>query len=141
MRVLRDDGRLLLTVPFLAGYHGKTGASASHDEYPDLWRFTDEGLQQLFAPMRALEIKPLYGPLATRLHGSRAWNLLKNPIVSRAFDRVDSPRDSRFTARWLLVGKKCVGVYRLERRINSESRGRFGLRNPPRCPAGARDPG
>lgn len=106
MRVLRDDGRLLLTVPFIACYHGKTGASASHDEYPDLWRFTHEGLQQLFAPMRALEVRPLYGPVATRLHGSRAWNLLDNPIVSRAFDRFDKPRDSGFTARWLLLGTK-----------------------------------
>jgi hypothetical protein len=48
----------------------------------------------------------LYGPIATRLHGSRAWSLLKNPIVSRVFDRFDRPRDSRFTARWLLLGTK-----------------------------------
>jgi SAM-dependent methyltransferase len=106
IRVLRDGGRLLLTVPFIAGYHGKAGTSASHDEYPDLWRFTEEGLRQLFAPLRELEIRPLYGPVATRLHGSRAWNLLNNPIVSRVFDRFDRPRDLRFTARWLVLGTK-----------------------------------
>jgi SAM-dependent methyltransferase len=106
VRVLKNNGKLLLTVPFIAGYHGKSGTSASHDEYPDLWRFTHEGLQQLFAPLRHLEILPLYGPFATRLHGTRAWNLLQNRLVSSAFDLMDGARGSRYTARWLMRGTK-----------------------------------
>jgi SAM-dependent methyltransferase len=106
VRVLRDGGRLLLTVPFIAGYHGKSGASAAHDDYPDLWRFTDEGLRQLFAPLRELDIRPLYGPLATRLHGTRFSNLFKHRLVCHAVDWFDRPREGRFTARWLLLGSK-----------------------------------
>ena len=39
IRILKPGGRLLLTVPFMTGYHGK-GDSPEHSGYPDFWRFT-----------------------------------------------------------------------------------------------------
>ena len=50
-RVLRPDGRLLLTTPFLYNYHGKrvNVHSPNHESYPDYWRFTKLALSRLLS--------------------------------------------------------------------------------------------
>lgn len=50
-RVLRDGGKLLLYTHFIYPYHARPPA------YSDYFRFTEEGLRQLFQDFRSVEIK------------------------------------------------------------------------------------
>jgi SAM-dependent methyltransferase len=105
-RVLKPGGRLLLTTPFLAGYHGKGGASQSHADYPDLWRFTHEGLDRLFADFSARRIVPLDGPLEYRLKACYFTRWLSLKPVRFLLDRIDPRRLAKATTRHLLWGIK-----------------------------------
>lgn len=56
LRVLRPNGLLYCSVPFLHPYHG-------HSTLPDFWRFTHEGVQSLFADFRQLDVVRTGGAL------------------------------------------------------------------------------
>jgi SAM-dependent methyltransferase len=105
-RVLRPRGRLFLTVPFLTSYHGKSGCSAAHEDYPDFWRFTHEGLKYLFADFTDTRVIPLDGPIEFRLKQLRFGGILNLPVVRDVIDAIDSPRLRRATSRHLMIGKK-----------------------------------
>lgn len=105
-RVLKEGGRLLLTAPFLTQYHAKGSASQAHDQYPDFWRFTHEGLQRLFDDLREVEITPLDGPIEFRLKQLYFNRLLRNPFIRKIVDTIDRPRIGKATSRHLLFGIK-----------------------------------
>jgi SAM-dependent methyltransferase len=107
-RVLRSDGRLLLTTPFLYSYHGKRVSvhSPSHESYPDYWRFTHQGLEHLFAGFRNVQVCPLNGPLEFRLAQFFLGGLIALPPLRKLVDLVDHPQRGRATTRHLLLAVK-----------------------------------
>lgn len=58
LRVLRPGGLLLLTTPFLFPYHGRGSnmSNFSHEDYPDFWRFTHQGLRFLCKNYSKVEV-------------------------------------------------------------------------------------
>lgn len=110
-RVLREGGYLLLTVPFLAQYHGKSGEigkrrDQSHEHYPDFWRFTHEGLALLFSDFRKVEIIPLDGPIEFRLKQFYLGKLLSFKLFRWFVDLIDVPRLGKATSRHMVFGVK-----------------------------------
>lgn len=107
-RVLRPGGTLLLTTPFMAGYHGKRAAAHApdHGSYPDFWRFTHQGLQQLFVDFATTEVVPLDGPIEMRLKQFYLTNALALAPLRRLLDSIDRPRTGKATTRHLLWGVK-----------------------------------
>lgn len=107
-RVLRPDGTLFLTTPFLYNYHGKPvkAHSPSHESYPDYWRFTHEGLEHLFAGFRNVRVRPLDGPLEFRLEQFFLGRMVALPPLRKLVDWVDHPRRGRATSRHLLLAVK-----------------------------------
>lgn len=105
-RVLRESGKLLLTVPFMTQYHGKGSQSQGHEHYPDFWRFTHEGLQQLFGDFQKIEIIPLDGPIEVRLKQLYCTRLLKISMIRRLIDTVDHRRVGKATSRHMVFGVK-----------------------------------
>ncbi len=104
-RVLRPGGRLLLTAPFLLQYHGK-GKQPEHASYPDFWRFTHQGLDQLFQRFESREVYPLDGPVEFRLKQFYLMRALGWPVVRKFLDLVDRPRLGKATTRHLLLATK-----------------------------------
>jgi SAM-dependent methyltransferase len=107
IRILRPGGRLLLTVPFMTGYHGK-GETPDHAGYPDFWRFTHQGLQVLFAELDELAVRPVAGPIETRLRFLQADRLVDGFPVRQMLDRLDKPRLGALTNRHIVSGRKAV---------------------------------
>lgn len=105
-RVLRKGGKLLLTVPFLSQYHGKTSLSHDHDNYPDYWRFTHEGLHKLFHDLAKVEIHPLDGPIEFRLKQFRLSKLVNYRVIRKIIDSIDKPTRGKATTRHLVYGVK-----------------------------------
>jgi SAM-dependent methyltransferase len=105
-RVLRQGGKILLTVPFLYGYHGKGSRSQSHDSYPDFWRFTHEGLQLLFNDFQTIEITPLDGPIEFRLKQLYCTRFLRMPLFRGIVDAIDPRSIGKATSRHMLFGIK-----------------------------------
>lgn len=108
IRVLKPGGSLLVTVPFLAFYHGKKcrNHAPDHESYPDLWRFTYQGLEQLFRDITHVETASLSGPIETRLSFILPDWLLNFKFVRGLIDIVDHPQKVRSTKRYLLYGVK-----------------------------------
>lgn len=51
-RTLRPGGRLLVSVPSVYPYHARTGDY----DYPDLWRFLEDGLRELLGTFSSVEM-------------------------------------------------------------------------------------
>jgi SAM-dependent methyltransferase len=107
-RVLRPGGKLLVTTPFLVQYHGKgkNEFSPDHGSYPDFWRFTHQGLEQLFSQFRGIRVFPLDGPIEVRLMQFYLTPLLAWPPVRKAIDFIDRPQVDKATTRHLLMAYK-----------------------------------
>ena len=106
-RILRPGGALFLTVPFLTGYHGvQDSKSGSHDDFPDYWRYTHQGLQKLFADLRGLEVTPLNGPIEFRLRFTPLNRWIDRAPLRRMIDRFDRPRLGSTTTRHMLIGRR-----------------------------------
>jgi len=106
-RILRPGGFLFLTVPFLHAYHGKMGSkSAAHDDFPDYWRFTHQGLQRLFGSLSDLEITPLNGPIEFRLRFTPLEKWIDRAPLRGAIDWLDRPRLGGTTTRHMLLGRR-----------------------------------
>jgi SAM-dependent methyltransferase len=106
-RVLRPGGALFLTVPFLTGYHGtKSSRSGAHDDFPDYWRFTHQGLQKLFGDLRDLEVKPLTGPIEARLRFTPLSRWADRMPLRQLIDRFDRPRLGGATTRHMVTGRR-----------------------------------
>ena len=103
-RVLKPGGMLLLTTPFLLGYHGKSKQigdidAHSHSEYPDFWRFTHEGLFHLFKPFTSTKVEVLNGPVEVGLMLFNFGNLLHLPLLRSIIDKIDRPMLGKQTSR------------------------------------------
>jgi SAM-dependent methyltransferase len=105
-RVLRPNGYLLLTVPFLTQYHGKRGTSHGHDSYPDYWRFTHQAIQYLFHDFSAVEVLPLDGPIEFRLKQFYLQPFMDWRPVRAFVDAIDCPSLGRATTRHMFFGRK-----------------------------------
>lgn len=105
-RVLRPGGKVLVSTPFLTSYHGKGSTSQAHDSYPDYWRFTHEGLLQLFRDLRECQVYTVDGPVEVRLRFLVPDRLLRFPPIRRLVDAVDRPTLGKAATRHLLVGVK-----------------------------------
>lgn len=105
-RILKPGGILLLTTPFLLGYHGKSqtrtqGNNHSHNTYPDYWRYTHEGLQYLFKDFKEVQLEVLNGPVETGLMVFNLFFLFRFGVFRRLLDRIDRPRVGSQTSRHL----------------------------------------
>ena len=106
-RVLRPGGRLLLTTPFLLGYHGKSKkisakGTQSHAEYPDFWRFTHEGLEYLFKDFSSVKVEVMNGPVEVGLMVFNLSRFFKFKIVRKLLDMIDRPKISKQSSRHLI---------------------------------------
>lgn len=108
-RILRPGGWLFLTVPFLTGYHGhETSQSGAHGDYPDLWRFTHQGLERLFGALDEVVVTPLDGPLEFRLRMTPLIRVIDRFPLRGIVDALDRPRRGKATTRHLVTGRKLV---------------------------------
>jgi SAM-dependent methyltransferase len=107
-RVLRPKGRLFLTTPFLFQYHGKgkTAHSPDNEHYPDYWRFTHQGLEQLFRQFGDIKVRPLDGPIEFRLNQFYLRPLLARTPVRQLLDWIDRPRPGKASTRHVLLAIK-----------------------------------
>lgn len=89
-RTLRPAGRLVLTVPFLRGWHGKADAMAA-DHYDDYWRFTHQGLGKIFHHFQEVRVQVLSGRWADRVEriNNRHLRRLLANIFAGTFARED----------------------------------------------------
>jgi len=62
-RVLKPSGKCLVYVPFLYIYHGGLG-----DSERDYWRFSTDGITELFSKFRRIETCPTKGHFATAVN-------------------------------------------------------------------------
>lgn len=110
-RVLKPGGFLLLTTPFLLGYHGKSKKygvykNQSHLTYPDYWRFTHEGLEYLFKEFSSINIEVMNGPIEVGLMVFNLSKFFKYKLVRYLLDKLDLPLLSKQTSRHLIFCKK-----------------------------------
>ena len=107
-RVLRPGGSLMVTVPFLAQYHGKRVSLHAPDDahYPDYWRFTHQGLEELFAAFRNIRVSALDGPIEFRLRQIFQEPVLAWAPIRSVVDWIDRPRAGKSATRHLLLADK-----------------------------------
>jgi len=106
-RVLKPGGLLLLTTPFLLGYHGKSKnysdkETHSHAEYPDFWRFTHEGLEYLFKDFSSIKVEVMNGPVEVGLMVFNLSRFFKFKIIRKLLDIIDRPKISKQSSRHLI---------------------------------------
>jgi SAM-dependent methyltransferase len=106
-RVLKPGGLLLLTTPFLLGYHGKSKKQSdietqAHAEYPDFWRFTHEGLEYLFKDFTSVKVEVMNGPVEVGLMIFNLSRFFKIKTVRKLLDMIDRPKISKQTSRHLI---------------------------------------
>lgn len=75
------------------------------DIYPDFWRLTHEGLQQLFSHFDQIEVVPLGGPIEFRLEQFYLAKYFKVVWVRKLIDWIDRPQLGKTTARPLILAK------------------------------------
>lgn len=106
VRVLRPGGYALVAVPFMAGYHGKTGSSQGDDDYPDHWRMTHTGLAHAFRDLSEKEVWVVAGPLELRLLMLRLNRLVALRPIRRLVDKLDNPQPGKATDNHFLFGRR-----------------------------------
>jgi SAM-dependent methyltransferase len=106
-RILRPGGALFLTVPFLHPYHGhEKSKSGSHNEFPDYWRFTHQGLQMLFASLHELDVVPLNGPIEFRLRYTPLLRWIDKTPIRQLVDAIERPSAGRASTRHMVTGRR-----------------------------------
>jgi SAM-dependent methyltransferase len=104
-RVLQNGGRLLLTTPFMVGYHGKA------DEYGDFYRYTDDGLRHLLRRFGHVEVWAKGGALYRRLLASSLPDALreralKSSVTGPLFNALDRRLPTRSPLGWIVWAEK-----------------------------------
>ena len=103
-RVLRPDGLLLLTTPFLLQYHGKPG------DYSDFYRYTDEGLKWLLRRFRTVKVQAMGGVPYRLLNTVAPLSVRKvidrSRMLAALINRVDRRFPTRSPLRWLAWAEK-----------------------------------
>jgi len=122
-RILRPGGLAIVSVPFFAAYHGKSGRDAnsiyecskgwqtdsSHGGYGDFWRFTHEGFAFLFAEagFSRVDVFPIDGWLISRLQVLGLYYRLRRlPFLPGLMARLDRPRLGRSTTMHFVRAEK-----------------------------------
>ncbi|MDA7569920.1 class I SAM-dependent methyltransferase [Flavobacteriaceae bacterium] len=109
-RTLKPGGKVFFTTPFLLGYHGKTKKQNSikhdHDEYPDYFRFTHQGLELLFQYFSEVNIEVLNGPVEMLMTNARLFKLLNYKMIRKVVDIIDFPKVTKQTTRHLVYAIK-----------------------------------
>ena len=110
-RILKPKGQVLLSVPFLAPYHGKSllNQNFSHDSYPDFWRFTHQGLEQLFYKFKKVKIIPVTNTLAYYVYDVFPGSiipLLKSKPVQTLVNKLMKKQAPCSTRRHIIVAQK-----------------------------------
>jgi len=124
-RILRPGGLVIAAVPFLFTYHGKSGRTTNpvwsreqptqwdhaHGGYADYWRFSHEGLAQLFgeAGFSRVDAYPIDGRLLSRL---ALFGLIpplsRVPGLLRFLGHFDCPRLGRATTMHFVHAQKAT---------------------------------
>ncbi len=93
-RVLKPGGHCFVYVPFLYYYHPMKGY------YADYWRFTSDGIDELFKQFSSTEKQNVRGAIETWMHLSplakyKTPNYLAS-LLDRAFNKITSNQTSGF---------------------------------------------
>lgn len=103
-RVLVPGGRLVLTTPFNSGYLGKEG------DYPDYFRYTDEGLRLLAKGFSKVEVIAMGGPLYPLLFKffsiKNTQRILRSGFLMKIFNALDRRKSTSHPQFWLLKATK-----------------------------------
>lgn len=108
-RVLKKGGVLILTTPFLLPYHGKSNKrdEANHENYPDLWRFTHQGLEELAARFSETKVFAYSTPWQYYVDVLTSFLPLRIREYARSKIKYDSPKTHGSpTTRHLLIARK-----------------------------------
>ncbi|MDQ3766085.1 MAG: methyltransferase domain-containing protein [Actinomycetota bacterium] len=103
-RVLQPGGVMLLTVPFMLGYHGKIG------DYDDFFRYTDDGLYLLLHEFKNVRVEPrgglVYRVLVTLVPDRLSNRMFRSPVAMRLINAFDKRRATRSPAGWIVFAQK-----------------------------------
>ena len=103
-RVLQPGGVMLLTAPFMLGYHGKIG------DYDDFFRYTDAGLHLLLQEFESVRVEPkgglTYRVLMTLVPYRLTNRLFGSPAAMRVINAFDKRRATRSPAGWIVFAQK-----------------------------------
>jgi len=122
-RILKPGGVAIVSVPFFISYHGKSQLSgptmkpaektfyvdSGHDSYGDFWRFTHEGLYNLFAVagFSDVDIYPVDGPVISRLQVLGIYPFLQGvPGLRSLITKLDRPCLGKMTTMHYVRAKK-----------------------------------
>lgn len=104
-RVLRPGGHVLITTPFMVGYHGHA------NDYGDFYRYTDDGLRYLLRRFSVVDIWPKGGVLYRRLltspiPGSLRELILSNVLTMAVVNFFDRRLPTRSPSGWIAWAEK-----------------------------------
>lgn len=105
-RVLKPGGYALVSVPFMTSYHGKSGSSHGHEDYPDHWRMTHTGLAYCFRNLSEKSVSVGAGPLEVRLQMLHLSRFLAMRPIRVLIDKLDRPQPGKATDSHLLFGRR-----------------------------------
>lgn len=122
-RILKPGGIAVVSVPFLAAYHGKTGMQtnpvylsgrdcdidSSHTTYGDFWRPTHEGLALMFgdAGFRRVDVFPVDGRVVSRLQLLGIYaSVARIPGIRELISHFDQPQLGRATSHHFVRAQK-----------------------------------
>lgn len=110
-RVLKPKGKLILSIPFLSPYHGKTKSidKFSHSYCPDFWRFSNQGLELLLEKFSKKNIIPVSNTISFYLYD--VFKLDKFPIlnlksVRKLIDKIIPKKYGNPTYRYFVFANK-----------------------------------
>ncbi len=122
-RILRPGGIAVVSVPFFVSYHGKSGcdinpvyerkmgsvSDSSHQGYGDYWRFTHEGLAQLFgrAGFDQVDVFPVDGRILSRISLMGMYEIVRRiPLALKIISVFDRPKLGRATSMHFVRASK-----------------------------------
>ncbi|OGE80355.1 MAG: hypothetical protein A2826_02775 [Candidatus Doudnabacteria bacterium RIFCSPHIGHO2_01_FULL_43_23] len=100
-RVLKPGGLVLAYVPYIYPYHGQKGVCL------DYWRFSKDGIRELFKNFHSLEVSPADGYFVTILNFFPIWTVRKiiKPIA-KFLDKVLDTKKRNNVSGYYVYGVK-----------------------------------
>lgn len=110
-RVLKVNGKVILTTPFLTPFHGKGNnlKNYSHEFYPDFWRFTHQGLQLLFSKFSKVEVVPFTSTVEyyyNHILKFQSLPILNSKSVQNFISKIQAKKLGCATYRHLVIASK-----------------------------------
>lgn len=99
-RVLKPGGIVFCSVPFIHPFH-----RVDREKYPDFWRFTKDGVEQLFSNFRTVDIVPAGGALFVLRTFMPLWlrSLLFPSILMPVVNAIDTHLPTRNLTHMFLI--------------------------------------